>query len=134
MGKIIAACGNDCSRCPRYTKAPYEKSSEELKQTAELWFKIGYRDHVVSNQEISCMGCQKDNWCRYKIVKCVRENNICNCGQCSQYPCENIKNCFEVTQSFEPFCREVCTIDEYNMLKKAFFEKKENLSVTKTTD
>ena len=30
--------------------------------------------------------------------------------------------------SFEPKCREVCTEDEYEHLKKAFFEKEKNLS------
>ena len=47
MQKIIAACGNDCSACPRYVAPPYEKSDEELKYTAELWLEIGYRDRLV---------------------------------------------------------------------------------------
>ena len=51
----IAACGNDCSACPRYVAHPYEKTEEELQHTAELWMKIGYRDHIVTNEEISCM-------------------------------------------------------------------------------
>ena len=51
--KIIAACGNDCAACPRYTAYPYEKTDEELHHTAELWMRIGYRDHVVTNEEIA---------------------------------------------------------------------------------
>ena len=39
--KEIAACGNDCSACPRYTAHPYEKTVEELTHTAELWMRIG---------------------------------------------------------------------------------------------
>ena len=39
-----------------------------------------------------------------------------------------MKECFEVTASFEPKCRQACTEDEYEMLKKAFFEKEENLN------
>ena len=96
---IIAACGNDCAVCPRYTAHPYEKSDEELHRTAELWMKIGYRDHVVST-----------------------------CGECFEYPCDNIKECFAVTKSFEPMCRQACTDDEYKRLEKAFFEKEKNLS------
>ena len=69
MQKIIAACGNDCSACPRYVAPPYEKSDEELKYTAELWLEIGYRDRLVSNEEISCIGCRPENWCRYLVVK-----------------------------------------------------------------
>lgn len=61
MDRILAACGNDCSACPRYTAHPYEKSEEELHRTADLWMKIGYRDHVVSNEEIACTGLFRDN-------------------------------------------------------------------------
>ena len=106
--KIIAACGNDCAACPRYIKPPFGKTPEELHKTAVLWQKIGYRDRVVSKEEISCMGCTVDNWCRYNIVKCVSENNVENCGQCAKYPCETIRECFKVTKSFIPACRAVC--------------------------
>ena len=39
-----------------------------------------------------------------------------------------MKECFSVTRSFEPKCREVCTDEEYEQLKKAFFEKDVNLN------
>jgi len=125
--KIIAACGNDCAACPRYTAYPYEKTEEELHHTAELWMKIGYRDHVVKNEEIACSGCKPENWCRYRVVKCCEDRVIKNCGECAEYPCDNMKECFEVTKSFEPMCRKVCTDEEYRQLKRAFFEKEENL-------
>lgn len=128
MEKIISACGNDCSVCPRYTKEPFSKSAEELKHTAELWYKIGYRKSVVSIEEISCDGCKIENWCRYEIVKCTTEKSIENCGQCKNYPCEKIKNCFEVTKSFESACKKNCSEKEFEIMKKAFFEKEKNLS------
>ena len=59
--KIIAACGNDCAACPRYTAHPYEKTDEELHHTAELWMNIGYRDHIVLNEETACYGCRPEN-------------------------------------------------------------------------
>ena len=127
LGRIIAACGNDCSACPRYVAYPYEKTEAELQHTAELWMKIGYRDHIVTNEEISCKGCRPENWCRYHVIKCCVDKGISNCSQCELYPCDNIKECFEVTRSFEPKCRQVCTAEEYNRLKKAFFEKESNL-------
>ena len=37
MDKIISACGNDCSLCPRHVP----KTDDELRRTAELWMKIG---------------------------------------------------------------------------------------------
>lgn len=127
MGRIIAACGNDCSACPRYVIHPYEKTEEELLHTAELWMRIGYRDHVVSIDEIRCSGCKPDNWCRYRIVKCCEEHRITTCADCSDYPCKNIRECFEVTRSFEPMCKKACTDKEYERLRKAFFEKEGNL-------
>ena len=128
MGAVIAACGNDCASCPRYTAHPYEKTDAELQHTAELWMKIGYRDHIVSNGEIACYGCKPENWCRYRVIKCCEDRGIKNCGECPGYPCDNIKECFAVTRSFEPMCRKVCTDDEYKKLKKAFFEKEQNLA------
>lgn len=125
--RIIAACGNDCPVCPRYNKPPYEKTEEELRHTAELWMKIGYRDHVVTNEEISCYGCKPENWCRYKVIKCTMEHGVENCGKCPEYPCENIKECFEVTKSFEPMCKKMCNDEEYEIMRKAFFEKEKNL-------
>jgi len=131
MSSIIAACGNDCSACPRYVAHPYEKTEEELHHTAELWMKIGYRDHIVSNGEIACTGCKPENWCRYHVVKCCGDQGIETCAQCNAYPCDNMKECFTVTASFEPKCREVCTDQEYRLLKRAFFEKQQNLKELK---
>ena len=127
MDKILAACGNDCSACPRYVAHPYEKSEEELYRTAELWMKIGYRDRVVSNEEISCTGCKPENWCRYHVAKCCEEKGIKMCSACPDYPCENLKECFSITRSFEVKCRQICSDTEYAALQKAFFEKELNL-------
>lgn len=123
----MAACGNDCSACPRYNKEPFIKTEAELSHTAKLWHQIGYRDHIVTNEEIACTGCKEDNWCRYRVIQCTKKQNIEHCGQCLQFPCGNMKECFEVTKSFEPFCRQVCTDEEYASISKAFFEKEKNL-------
>ena len=128
-GKIIAACGNDCAACPRYNVHPCEKTETELRHTAKLWMKIGYRDRIVSGEEIACTGCKPENWCRYRVVKCCAEKGIPTCAACSVYPCQRMQECFAVTQSFEPRCREVCTEAEYARLKQAFFEKKQNLAM-----
>lgn len=123
MEKIISACGNNCSLCPRHLP----KTDDELIHTAELWYKTGYRDHIVTNDEISCSGCNADNWCRYNVIQCTNEKNINNCGECENYLCENIKECFRVTESFVPSCKKICTDTEFEIMKKAFFEKKKNL-------
>ena len=121
--RILAACGNDCAACPRHLP----KRSEELRHTAELWRKIGYRDHIVSTEEISCTGCKPENWCRYDVIQCAAEKQVPDCGKCGEYPCEKIRACFEVTESFRAACRAVCDPQEWNTMEKAFFEKKKNL-------
>ncbi len=127
MDRIIAACGNDCAACPRYTAPPYEKTEAQLRRTAELWQKIGYRDRVVPAAEIACAGCRPDNDCRYHIAACCADRGVRSCGQCREYPCGTFRACLAVTASFEPRCRAVCTEAEYEQLKKAFFEKERNL-------
>ena len=126
-GRTIAACGNDCASCPRYTAHPFEKTEEELKRTAELWRDIGYRDCIMTSEETACHGCSPENWCRFGIISCCTGKGIRSCAECSDYPCDKLKECFTVTASFEPACRKACTDKEYESIKKAFFEKKENL-------
>ena len=123
MEKIIAACGNDCAACPRHLP----KTDAELKHTAELWQRIGYRDRVVSNQEIACSGCRPGNWCRYGIIDCVIAQEIASCGKCSKFPCTKAEECFRVTESFYPACEAACGPEELTVLKEAFFEKEKNL-------
>lgn len=43
------------------------------------------------------------------------DRGIETCAECREYPCDNMKECFEVTKSFMPKCREVCTDEEYRM-------------------
>lgn len=130
--KILAACGNDCAVCPRYSPKNAPKTPEELHHTAELWYKIGYRDCVVTNEEIACTGCRPENWCRYRVITCCVSHGIENCGLCADFPCANLEEAFRVTQEFEPQCRAVCNQAEYEMFKRAFFEKRENLEAVKS--
>ncbi len=125
---LIAACGNNCASCPRYNAAPFEKTQLQLQHTAELWMKIGYRDRLVSNEEISCTGCKPGNLCRYHVIECCQKKGIRTCAECADYPCKSMEQCFEVTASFEPRCRTVCTDEEYRQLGEAFFRKRENLA------
>ncbi len=124
---ILSACGNDCAACPRYTAAPYEKTPEQLRRTARLWTAIGYRDHIVSNEEIACHGCTPENWCRYRVASCCAEKSIPNCGRCPAFPCPTLEECFAVTASFARRCRAACTPDELARLTRAFFQKRDNL-------
>ena len=121
--KIIAACGNDCGACPRHLP----KTEEALRRTAELWMRIGYRDRVVSAEEMACSGCRPENWCRYGMVGCAAGRGVAHCGRCPEYPCPKIEACFRATGAFRPGCEAACTPEELEALQRAFFEKRENL-------
>lgn len=43
---IYSVCGDDCAVCPRYVA----KTDEELHETAEFWYRVGWRDRILSNE------------------------------------------------------------------------------------
>lgn len=51
--RIIAACGNDCSMCPRYTKEPYVKTKEEYETIRKAFFEKekNLKNSLVSENE-----------------------------------------------------------------------------------
>ena len=105
----------------------FEKTDEELERTAKLWKQIGYRDYICSIEEMSCTGCKLENNCRYHIIECCKEKGVETCAQCNSYPCKKMKDCISVTESFRQSCIKACTSEEYEIIHKAFFEKKRNL-------
>ncbi|MBD5434145.1 MAG: DUF3795 domain-containing protein [Treponema sp.] len=119
----ITLCGDDCLQCPRYLA----KTAEEKSKVAELWHRIGWREKIVSPEEISCDGCSSHKKCAYNLVECVKENGVKKCNQCSQFPCEKIESMLERSAEYERKCKELCTREEYAMLEKSFFRKEENL-------
>ena len=119
----ITPCGDNCSVCPRYLA----KTEEQLKRVAELWFRIGLRDHVPSKEEIRCLGCAPYKPCTYQLVTCVQEKHVKKCNQCSQFPRAKIQDMLKRSKDYEKKCKAVCTDEEYHMLKAAFFRKEEYL-------
>ncbi len=59
MEERITLCGDNCLECPRYNA----HSEIELRKVAELWHRVGWRDTVVSNEEITCTGCSSHKTC-----------------------------------------------------------------------
>lgn len=47
MEEKIILCGDNCIECPGYNA----HSEEELRDVAELWYRVGWRNCVVSNEE-----------------------------------------------------------------------------------
>ena len=64
----ITLCGDNCSECPRYLA----KTEDELKAVAQLWYRVGWRDKIVSNDEIKCFGCSSHKKCTYQLFYCIK--------------------------------------------------------------
>lgn len=124
--KKLAYCGNDCAVCPRYTAT---QSSDVLKlnEVAKLWNQLGWRDTIVSSEEIRCNGCFSSNFCRYGIQKCASEKKVDNCGKCKEYPCNLTLKTFEQTHIYAESVKRKCSDEEYQFFMTAFFSKKVNL-------
>ena len=94
MSTIISVCGDCCSECPRYL-ATLNNSNTELERIAQLWFRLGFRDRVVSANEIKCNGCQKKPDCSYGLTNCEHLIGKENCGECKFFPCPKFNAVFK---------------------------------------
>ena len=43
--------------------------------------------------------------------QCLINEHWYHCADCSEYPCDNMKECFEVTRSFMPKCEGINKFD-----------------------
>lgn len=122
---IITVCGDDCSVCPRYLA----KTEEELKKVAEFWYLVGWRDRVVSPEEIQCQGCSIHNNCRYHILACTIEHNVVKCKECPEYSCDKIQDMLKQSDEMEAQCKRYLSECEFEQFKRAFYEKRKNLEL-----
>lgn len=119
----ITLCGDNCIACPRYNA----HSETELRNVAKLWYRVGWRDTVVSNEEIACTGCSSHKSCTYGLVDCTNMHGVEKCNQCKEFPCEKIEDMLERSREYQKKCKEICSEEEYIALEKAFFDKGGNL-------
>lgn len=119
----ITLCGDNCLEYPRYIA----KTNKELEKASKLWFKIGWTNTIVPISEIKCSGCSSHKKCTYNIVECIKKQKIEKCNQCSNFPCSKIEDILKRSKEYEKKCKEICSDEEYQMLKKSFFNKEENL-------
>ena len=95
----IAFCGLDCMKCPAYmaTLSGYKYSKEKI---AQEWSKVFDAD--IDPDDINCMGCKsKSGTCfsycyECSIRLCALARNIDTCSDCSEYPCVDLKEFFEL--------------------------------------
>jgi len=124
---LVGFCGDNCTLCPRYI-ATKSGDIHHLEKVRDLWVKVGWRDKDTSPEEIICNGCTSVKSCGYDNVRISAKNKgIANCGECNDYPCQEIIKVFETTKSYERKSKGVCSPSEFQRLHKAFFLKKKTL-------
>lgn len=123
MEERITLCGDNCIECLRYNA----HTETELRKVAELWYRVGWRETVVSNEEIVCAGCSSHKACTYGLVACTEKHGVEKCNQYKEFPCEKIMEMLNRSKKYQKKCKEVCSEEEYMALEKAFFDKEDNL-------
>ncbi len=101
MNKIIAYCGLICNDCQAYIATKGNDDVERAK-VAEIWSKEYNAD--IKTEDINCEGCLSDgcvfNHCNVcEIRKCGIERGVINCAHCTDFPCEQLTNFFEMVPS-----------------------------------
>lgn len=117
---IISVCGDDCAVCPRYLA----KTEEELHETAIFWHKVGWRDSVVSNEEIKCTGCGSRPTCSFDLLPCTKEHGVNKCRECGQFQCERVKACIEGSKEKMQQCRQAPRRRNFKCLSEPFTKRK----------
>jgi hypothetical protein len=125
--RTIGICGDNCLYCPGYL-ATRSGEAEELEKVKELWVRLGLRDPAFPARDLACYGCAPENNCAYSELRaCVYEKDIETCGVCEAYPCRLVGAVFEESEKLHSHCESVCTPEEMESLRKAFFSKRQNL-------
>lgn len=125
IAPIFSVCGDDCAVCPRYLA----QTNDELKETAEFWYRVGWRDHIVSNEEIRCLGCGTREGCSFNLLPCTNEHNVKRCKECNEFECDKVRRTYEGSEKKREQCKKACeSPEEYKMLCRAFYEKEVNMN------
>jgi len=128
-GATIGCCGDNCSVCPRGV-ASRSTDPNALRIVAEMWFRAGLRDRVVSVDEIRCDGCKSVRNCAHESIRsCAHRQCLDNCGQCDRYACSEIEAIFAKTAIHECEWKNRCEPNEFRLIFEAFGEKRRNLDM-----
>lgn len=121
---IYSVCGDDCAVCPRYLA----ETAEELHETALFWFRAGWRDRVLSNEEIRCTGCGCRPSCSFMLLPCVREHGVSQCRDCPEFECGKVRYAWTSSEARKRQCEQACeSSEEFRMFIRAFYEKEQNM-------
>ncbi len=128
----MAYCGSRCDLCPRY-EATIAGDINRLTELADLWYRCGWRDEILSPKDMKCGGCYPEIWCRYEIPTCAAAHNVENCGLCEEYEtCVTLKDMFTRNTDYRNHCEATCSREEFEMLKNTCFSKQANLSAERS--
>ena len=122
----LAPCGDDCNLCPRYL-AIEDHSEERLREVAAMWRMVGWGDVEKAPEGITCNGCESVEFCGLGCKKCTEEKSIDNCGECPDYPCENMLKIFERNVKEAQICKENFPEKDRDLYQRAFWDKKKRL-------
>ena len=124
----MGICGDNCLYCPRYAASRSGKA-EELERVRDLWVRLGLRGPGFPAENLTCEGCTPENECAYpELRSCVNSRGIEHCGSCEACPCGLVDAVLEKSEKLCSRAGLVCTPEEMEVLRKAFFSKRENLS------
>lgn len=123
---VLSVCGDDCAVCPRFLA----RTEEELHETAVFWYKAGWRDHVVTNEEISCTGCGCRPVCSFMLLPCTREHQVSMCYECSEFICDRVTDTLQGSNEKMLKCKAACESEkEFELFRRAFYEKEKNMRI-----
>lgn len=84
-------CGHDCARCVTY--AATKTDDNNLREQSRSFYKESFGLDIPL-EKFNCEGGRSDNvfeLCRScPFVKCCKEHCVNSCGECPDYPCNNI--------------------------------------------
>ena len=84
--RLVAVCGLFCPGCTLFIAT--KEDPERLKGIAERF--------QLSVEDLECEGCRADKRCIYctskcKMTSCAAEKGLEFCGECREYPCEELR-------------------------------------------
>ena len=83
--RLVGVCGSFCPSCSLFIGT--QEDPERLKRIAEQW--------QVSLEAAQCYGCRSNKRFPYcetcKMSACALKRGIGFCGECEEYPCEDLK-------------------------------------------
>ncbi len=86
---LVGICGLYCGTCPSYIANRENNVAELEKRSRELNIPV---------EDTRCQGCQSDRVmslcvdCHTGFRRCAREHEVTWCFECSDFPCERLRN------------------------------------------